>query len=130
MKEEYLTAQPDNEVSKATLLQRIDGFIFRKVYPIYHARAAKEEKSAIEQLRKERELKAQSFIEQNRQTTYSKVENYLLEGGSLTVLECWQKFHTTELRKIVSRINQRHGWKLISSDWVEFDGKRFKRYHL
>ena len=130
MKEEHLTAQHGNEVSKATLLQKIEGAFISKAYSIYHSKKLTEKEQEIEQLRKERELKAQSFIEQNRQTTYSKVENYLLEGGSLTVLECWQKFHTTELRKIVSKINQRHGWKLISSDWVEFDGKRFKRYHL
>ena len=130
MKEGHLTAQQGNEVSKATLLQKIKGAFISNAYSVYHLEKLKEKVQEIEQLRKERELKAQSFIEQNRQTTYSKVENYLLEGGSLTVLECWQKFHTTELRKIVSRINQKHGWKLISSDWVEFDGKRFKRYHL
>ena len=130
MKEEHLTAQHGNEVSKATLLQKIEGAFISKAYSIYHSKKLKEKEQEIEQLRKERELKAQSFIEQNRQTTYSKVENYLLEGGSLTVLECWHKFHTTELRKIVSRINQKYGCKLISSDWVEFDGKKFKRYHL
>lgn len=130
MKEEHSKAHPCNGVSKATLLQKIEGALLSKAYSIYHSKKAQDKELEIEQLRKERELKAQSFIEQNRQTTYSKVENYLLEGGSLTVLECWQKFHTTELRKIVSKINQRHGWKLIVSDWVEFDGKRFKRYHL
>ena len=130
MKEKHLTAQPGNEVSKATFLQKIEGFIFSKAYSIYHAKKAKEKELEIEQLRKERELKAQSFIEHNQKTIYSKVENYLLEGGSLTVLECWQKFHTTELRMIVSRINKRHGWKIIVSDWVESEGKRFKRYHL
>ena len=125
MKEEHLATQQGNEVSKATLLQKIEG-VLSATYSICCSKKTGEN----EPLSKERELKAQSFIEQNQETTYSKVENYLLEGGSLTVLECWQKFHTTELRKIVSRINKRHGWKLIASDWVEFDGKRFKRYHL
>ena len=128
--EEQLTAQQGNEVSKATLLQKIEGRILSTAYGGYHRKKLKEKTAEIEQLQRERELKAQSFIEYNKATTYAKVEQYLLEGGSLTVLECWNRFHTTELRKIVSRINQRHGSKIIASNWEEFDGKRFKRYHL
>ena len=37
-------------------------------------------------------------------TPQQAVESYLRQGGSLTVLECWQMFHTSELRRIISRI--------------------------
>lgn len=117
--------QEEAGTRKMTRFEQIKSRVFCTLYPTIHKLATIKEQRDIRK-RMDALHKKQSSVD----SILRNVENYLLEGGSLTVLECWKKFHTTELRKIVSRINQKHGWKLISSDWVEFDGKRFKRYHL
>jgi hypothetical protein len=55
------------------------------------------------------------------------VERHLERGKSLTVLEAWKKFGTTELRRIISRLRKRLD---ITDCWEEFEGKRYKRYFL
>jgi len=52
------------------------------------------------------------------------VLEYLQQGGSLTVLECISRFHTTELRRIVTRLK---GYG-IKSELVE--GANYHRYFI
>ena len=59
-------------------------------------------------------------------TPQSEVLEYLKSGYSLTVLSCWQIFHTTELRRIVSRL-KKEGHK-ITGTMQELNGRRFKSY--
>jgi hypothetical protein len=37
----------------------------------------------------------------------NKILNYLMHSNSLTTLEAWQKFHTSELRTYISRLRKR-----------------------
>jgi len=52
---------------------------------------------------------------------------HFLDGNSLTVKEA-QRFGTTELRKVVSRLIEK-GWPIIS-EWEQDGDKRFKRYRI
>jgi hypothetical protein len=63
----------------------------------------------------------------------SDVLAYLLKGGKLTVQRAYRLFHTTELRKIVSRL-RREGWTICAErihDKTE-DGRKvtFNEYYL
>jgi hypothetical protein len=40
-------------------------------------------------------------------TKQKAIENHFFKGKRLTVLECIRLFHTTELRKVVCRINKK-----------------------
>jgi hypothetical protein len=42
-----------------------------------------------------------------KKTKQEAIEKYFFEGNRLTVLECLKLFHTTELRKVVCRINKK-----------------------
>ena len=55
---------------------------------------------------------------------------HFLRGGSLSVLEALRLYHTTELRRIVSRLNKDfiHDGKLITGE--KENGENFKRYKL
>lgn len=67
-------------------------------------------------------------------TTHNRVINYLTENrGGLTVKECTEKCHTSELRKIMSDLRDK-GYK-VSSIWetglnAYGDKVRYKRYFL
>jgi hypothetical protein len=50
-------------------------------------------------------------------------------GRTLTVMTCLQKFHTSELRQYVSRINGRKK-VFIEGTWEKQLGKRYKRFWL
>lgn len=58
---------------------------------------------------------------------------YFLEGGRLTVQKCFHLFHTTELRKIVSRL-RRKGYDIRSTPMHDetADGRRvtYNEYYL
>ena len=58
------------------------------------------------------------------------VENYLMTGNPLTVLDCFKMFNTFELRKIVCILKSK-GLK-INSEWqTNYQTKsRFKKYYL
>ena len=58
------------------------------------------------------------------------VENYLMTGNPLTVLDCFNLFKTFELRKIVCRLKSK-GLN-IKSEWqTNYNTKtRFKKYYL
>jgi hypothetical protein len=58
----------------------------------------------------------------------SQVLEYLKAGGGLTVQKCLSLFHTTELRRIVSRLKM-EGY-LINSHFVKQEKSRFKFYYL
>ena len=65
--------------------------------------------------------------------TEDKILNYLLHDYSLTTLEAWQKFHTSELRHYISRLSRR-GY-IIKSEWIKAecsDGHtaKIKRYWI
>ena len=49
-------------------------------------------------------------------------------GGRLTVQAAFYRFHTTELRRIISRL-RKAGMKIID-EWKEANGVRFKEYFL
>lgn len=63
----------------------------------------------------------------------TKVQNYLLEGNSLTVKTCWMKFGTTEMRKIASRLRRR-GFNVVTKQMTDTltDGRevRFNEYRI
>lgn len=58
------------------------------------------------------------------------IRNYLMQGGTLTVQQAFRRFHTTELRKVVTRL-RRKGDTIISrwTDSVSSDGRR-SRYKV
>lgn len=55
------------------------------------------------------------------------VADYLKTGKSLTVLECWQLFKTTELRRIISRLKQ-EGMAIIAQWEKGPQNEKYKRY--
>ena len=57
-----------------------------------------------------------------------KILKHFKSGKSLTVLTALTKFHTTELRKIVSRLCDK-GY-IIDSEYNVYHDKRFKRYWM
>lgn len=55
--------------------------------------------------------------------------DYLLHGNSLTTLEAWRLFHTSELRHYISRIIKR-GYNVVG-EWIEVNNKtKVKRYRI
>jgi hypothetical protein len=57
------------------------------------------------------------------------VKQHLKNGGTLTVLECWSLYHTTELRRIISRL-KREGMQIVAS-WEQGPEKaKYKRYRV
>lgn len=56
------------------------------------------------------------------------VEQHFKNGGTLTVLECWSLYHTTELRRIVSRL--KHSGMSFASTWEKREQSRWKRYWM
>ena len=66
-------------------------------------------------------------------TILNEVKTYLLNGGALTVKSCWQKFGTTEMRKIASRLRQR-GHNIVTKQLTDTlpDGRevRFNEYRI
>ena len=56
------------------------------------------------------------------------IEDWLKSGKSLTVLECINRFRTTELRKVICRLKKK-GMAIVGT-WQEEKGNRFKRYKL
>lgn len=58
-------------------------------------------------------------------TPQQQVLEHFERGGSLTVLECLRLYHTTELRRIVSRLKQTCN---IVSEPV--DGESYRRYRM
>lgn len=62
----------------------------------------------------------------NKNTLDYKVKTYLLEGNSITTLECIDLFHSTELRATIARLRKHMD---IQDQWITTDsGKRVKRY--
>lgn len=60
------------------------------------------------------------------------IQDYLARGGTLTVQQAFRMFHTTELRKIMTRL-KRKGY-IILDRWTdsEKDGRksRYKVYYM
>lgn len=59
--------------------------------------------------------------------------SYLLAGGRLTVQKAWRMFHTTELRRIVSRL-KRKGHPIVD-EWKYSEAQggekvKFKEYYM
>jgi len=54
------------------------------------------------------------------------VLRHFQQGGTLTVFECWQMFHTSELRRVVSRL-RKAGYAIIGQ---KEDGCTYKRYRM
>lgn len=58
-----------------------------------------------------------------------KVRNHLLSGLSITVQQCIRLTHSTELRRIISRL--RKSGMNIKDRWYEVNGKKeYKVYYL
>ena len=128
---------PDFEVRKATKWEQFKGRVFSAIYPTYHrVRTINERRQIRKAMDAKREVRLiapprlEEATEDIPQTCYRKVEAYLKSGHSLTVLECWRKFRTTELRKIVSRIRKTDGPGAVQDHWEENDGRRYKRYYI
>jgi len=60
-------------------------------------------------------------------TPQSQVLDYLKSGKDLTVVTCRELFHTTELRRIVSRLNSA-GHRIAGYMTQDEQGHKFKRY--
>lgn len=128
---------PEFEVRKATTMEKLKGRLFGLVYPTLHKVITFNERRAIRNALEKN--KHQRLIAPPREvevltedvplSVYRQVENHLKSGKSLTVLECWRLFHTTELRKIVSRIRQRDGSGSVKDSWEEMNKRRYKRYY-
>jgi hypothetical protein len=56
------------------------------------------------------------------------IEDHLLLGNSITVLEGLRLFRTTETRRIISRL-KKNGFVFLEN-WVKRNGKRHKRWKL
>jgi hypothetical protein len=54
---------------------------------------------------------------------------YLQTGGSLTVIECINRFHSTELRRVISRL-RKAGHRIADTFENADDGAMYKRYYL
>lgn len=61
-------------------------------------------------------------------TAQNLILDYFMRGHSLTVVSCRERFHTTELRRVVSRLRKR-GYDVIGR-WKTENGYRFKRYFI
>ena len=70
-----------------------------------------------------------NFQRSNMDTPQKQVLEYLKTGKDLTVCSCRELFHTTELRRIVSRLRQ-DGHNITGFMTKDLDGHRFKRYFL
>ncbi|WP_317319160.1 helix-turn-helix domain-containing protein [Alistipes communis] len=61
------------------------------------------------------------------------IRDYLMQGGTLTVQQAFRRFHTTELRKVVTRL-RRKGDTIVSrwTDGQSIDGRRsrYKVYYM
>jgi hypothetical protein len=57
------------------------------------------------------------------------IELYFKAGGTLTVQQAFHMFHTTELRKIVSRL-RKNGMNIISELIDALNGDQYKEYWL
>lgn len=128
---------PDFEVRKATKWEQFKGRVFSAIYPTYHrVRTFNERRQIRKAMDARREVRliapprTDEPVEELPQTCYRKVVAYMKQGHSLTVLECWRKFHTTELRKIVSLIRKADGPGAVQDYWEECDGRRYKRYYI
>jgi hypothetical protein len=55
------------------------------------------------------------------------VAEHLKNGNSLTVMECWQLYHTTELRRIISRL-KREGMQITGAWEKGPQNAKYKRY--
>lgn len=58
----------------------------------------------------------------------SRILDYLLKGGTLTVQTCEAFFGTTELRTYIARIRKRH-YNVVDK-WKTENGDRFKEYFI
>jgi len=63
-------------------------------------------------------------------TAEKRIKNYLLLGGSLTTVTCKNRFGTTELRSVLSKLERSFNMKFNRDKWVKRNGKRYKLYGL
>lgn len=54
------------------------------------------------------------------------VLDHFQRGGEITVLTCWRQYHTSELRRIVSRLRQA-GHQIVGE---KMNGDTYKTYRL
>lgn len=62
------------------------------------------------------------------------IRDYLAKGGTLTVQQAFRMFHTTELRKVITRL-KRQGYRIMdrwTSSYNDADGRtsRYKVYYM
>lgn len=64
-----------------------------------------------------------------QKNTEDLILEYLLRGNSLTTLDCWRLFHTSELRHYIARIRKR-GYD-VKDEWLKTDnGEHIKKYWI
>lgn len=73
-------------------------------------------------------MATQLSFEINQDIAQEGIKKCFEMGGKLTVQQAFSRFHTTELRKIVSRL-KRAGYN-IADEWKERNGVRFKEYFI
>jgi|WetSurMetagenome_2_1015567.scaffolds.fasta_scaffold1212198_2 hypothetical protein len=57
------------------------------------------------------------------------VKRHLLNGGKISCLTCYRKYHTFDLRRIISRLRKEDGLN-IANRWVKGKNNRYKEYWL
>ena len=70
---------------------------------------------------------------ENLNEPQSRIREYLAQGGTLTVQQAFRMFHTTELRKVVTRLKRKGDcimgrWTSSSTD--EGRTSRYKIYYM
>lgn len=63
------------------------------------------------------------------QDKQQQILDYYLSGGTLTVVTCREKFHTTELRRINSRLKDM-GYNIVGDFINPEEGAPYKEYRL
>lgn len=77
--------------------------------------------------RKQVSLNASRPLSKNEDTLQFKVRTHLLDGKSITVLECMDLFHSTELRHVIS--NLRKHMEIHDELVTTPSNKKIKRYY-
>ena len=63
------------------------------------------------------------------QDKQKQILDYYLSGGTLTVLEAWRRFHTSELRRVNSRLKDQ-GYNIVGDFVNPEEGAPYKVYRL
>jgi hypothetical protein len=61
-------------------------------------------------------------------TQFQIIENHMIENGSITTLEAFEKYNITRLSKYIEDLRHKYGYANIPDEWETGNGKQWKRY--